>query len=65
MVLTVICPAEFCEGINEARCPVRFVLAEFTGFIVPREHVMIVVPAFTECGNRNEQILYWTDVPET
>lgn len=24
---------------------------------------MIVVPAFTECGNRNEKILYRTDVP--
>lgn len=64
MLITVICPAELCEGINEARSPVGFVLAEFTGLIVPGENVMIIVPALAECCNRHEKILYWTDVPE-
>lgn len=52
-VFSIICPADSRKKIDECSANVIFVIAQFAGLVVPRKDVMVIVPAFAECGQRN------------
>lgn len=62
--LQIVGPAQLSEEVDERRRRIVDV-PQFTGFVVPREHVVIVVPAFTEGSKGHGQIFHWANVPET
>lgn len=61
--LTVLHPADAGERIDETGRQVHRIAAELAGFVVPRKHMMVVVPALTERRQRYEQIVHRADVP--
>lgn len=55
-LLQVVCPADLGELLDPEGGHV-VVVAQLGRFVVPREHVVVVVPAFTHRHNGNAQIL--------
>lgn len=55
--LAVVRPADPREKVNYTRCPVERVGAQLRRFVVPRKHVVVVVPTLTQRKQRHQPIL--------
>lgn len=51
----------FREEIDECGGHVVSVIAQFGGFVVPREHVVIIMPAFAQSHNGANWTVRWTN----
>lgn len=61
--LTIVHPADSCKEVNETGRQVVRIVAELARLVVPWKDMVIVVPALSKCGQRNQQVVNRTDVP--
>lgn len=58
-------PTNSCEKINQTGSQVESVVAQFTGFVIIRKHMMVVVPTLSQSCDWDWQIVGWIDVSVT
>lgn len=59
--LQVVRPADAREEVDEGRGEVHAVVAQLGRLVVPREDVVVVVPALAESGDRHTDVLRGAD----